>query len=317
MNQHDLLRDFYWRRQGFPNQQVLLESDQELINQLRLDHEAKSDLESSLQSIEPVEKFDGYQDLDDLYDTLNIAVRLHRAGRTSEAMPYLEASKKVVNLYEAKEPDLLLGTALFYRASALVDVGELNEALVNARYAVKELGRYARQNPQASLRMHAYADCLFGYILSQTFHPGKWLEYLARGTITIESWVLKDVNEEPRLLWALELLAEALEHRRELESAYFLRLELQRRRRKDALRVQAVFEVALALNYEKRAQLAGKLGLAAVEQDETESARATFARLESTDVLAQEVAPSEIHWLLQRHFHVRIDQALGGLGTEL
>src|SRR5690606_35150519 len=125
--------------------------------------------------------------------------------------------------------------------------------LTAAQDAVMEFERWGHENPGPMPLGAAWADCLFGYCLS---HPDsgergvrehKSLAYCAKGVLELADWVGRNGAREPMLLWALELLAETLANLGEPETAYLLRLEMHHKRIADVARVQALFNLAVAL----------------------------------------------------------------------
>lgn len=318
------LADLLWDRIWFPNQSILLQSDSKSLEKLGLSELSAQALDRAVEERKPVEEFVTGDDLPEFGDSLRLAVQLYRMGRKEEARQHIEATERAVRQYEIKAPDAALAAALFFRAQALVVMGDAEAAVVAARYAVEEMGRLNAQTTSGGRHeFTAYADCLYGYLLSRSYRfkvsdvgGGKAsIAYLARGIVHLEGLIRVNPGQEPRLLWALELLAEALGHEDKKEAAYFVRLELHRRWSRDALRVQAVFDVALAHSLQKRAALAKSLGLAAEERELESEAKELLSRAQQADVAAREVPAPSVHTLLQRLFMVTLSSVIDKLDS--
>jgi len=308
-----------WDRMWFANQSIPLEGDSWLLEKLEIGEAAQRALDSQVEAQGPVDDLD---DLREFSSSLRLAAKLHNAGREDEARQYIQASEQAVRLYERKAPDINLAVALFFRARTLVVIGDVDAAAKAARFAVQELGRLHAGTPlEDRHEVAAYADCLYGYVLSRTSGFGlravgggkASIAYLTRGIVQLGGMVMADRGQEPKLLWALELLAEAFAHEREKEAAYFVRLELHRRWSADALRVQGLFDVALAYSLQRRADLASRLGLQAEERELRNSADHLLQKAKGNDVAAQEVVEPDIRKLLQGHFKQSLEGVIGEL----
>lgn len=319
MSELGQITDFIWDRMWFANQSIPLEGDSWLLEKLEIREAAQRALDAEVEDQEPVDELG---DLHKFSDGLRLAAKLHRAGRKDEAREYIEASAKAVRLYERKGPDINLAAALFFRARTLVMIGDVEGAVQAARFAVAEVGRLHAESPsEGRYGVAAYMDCLYGYVLSRAVGSkpsnvggGKAsIAYLVRGIIQLEGEVKSDRSQEPKLLWALELLAEAFAHEHEEEAAYFVRLELHRRWSADALRVQGLFDVALAYSLQRRADLASLLGLHAEERELRNSADQMLRKAKGNDVAAQEVVEPNIRKLLQGHFMQSLESVIGEL----
>lgn len=313
MEDHDQLLVLAWSRTSFPGPELVLGSDYKTSQEVGLDEVVHSELESAAKRLQPVTSLER---LEDFYDAMKVAAELARGGRLDEASTYLEASRVAVAQYEAKRPDWRLATALFYRALALVSAQMVGDAYRAIRYSASEFRLCVQEGTIGEHALGpALADCLHGYVKAKEVGDGTYLGYFVRGIRSLQIGVAEDGKTEGALLWALELFVESLEWHGAYENAYLLRLEIDRRREKDALRLQAAFDLGQIASFRKRAGLARRMGMVALGRREEEAANLLAARVREADLVYKDIDAFEIGNFLSSRF-VEVERALSAIAAE-